>query len=371
VASSSLASVRACVSHYRIPVLLVAATAVAATVLPMGIGDAAPSSHPSLSQVEAQVSALNVREEKITESFDSANVSLAALQRKERVTNDLLARDRAALARVERQVGASATAAYRDGAPDPALSLMSSGSAESFLNQTSSLDEVARTQAEQVATANAAQRQVAAAQVVHNAQVAQQRKTVSSISSSRSQIQGLLNQQQTLLAQLKASQRAALARAQAAAARAAIAERAQAPAAPTTSTSTPASSGSSTGSPATYNGAAAGQAAIAIRYAYAQLGKPYQWGGAGPETFDCSGLVMRAWGAAGVGLPHSAAGDQASLPSVSLSALEPGDLVFYGDPAFHVAMYIGGGRIIQAPHTGADVEISSIDDMTPTSAGRP
>jgi cell wall-associated NlpC family hydrolase len=366
VASSSLDSVRACISHYRVPVLLVAATAVAATVLPMGVGDAAPSSHPSLSQVEAQVSALNVREEKITESFDSANVSLTALERKERVTNDLLARDRAALSRVERQVGASATAAYRDGAPDPALSLMSSGSAESFLNQTSSLDEVARTQAEEVATANAAQRQVAAAQVVHNAEVAQQRKTVSSISSSRSQIQGLLNQQQTLLNQLKASQRAALARAQAAAARAAVAERAQAPSAPTASPSS-----SSTGSPATYNGAAAGQAAVAIRYAYAQLGKPYQWGGAGPDSFDCSGLVMRAWGAAGVGLPHSAAGDQASLPSVSLSALEPGDLVFYGDPAFHVAIYIGGGRIIQAPHTGADVEISSIDDMTPTSAGRP
>jgi cell wall-associated NlpC family hydrolase len=78
---------------------------------------------------------------------------------------------------------------------------------------------------------------------------------------------------------------------------------------------------------------------------------------------------MRAWGAAGVSLPHSAAGDQAMLPDVSLSALEPGDLVFYGRPAYHVALYIGGGRIIQAPHTGANVEISTVGGAT--SAGRP
>jgi peptidoglycan DL-endopeptidase CwlO len=121
--------------------------------------------------------------------------------------------------------------------------------------------------------------------------------------------------------------------------------------------------------PPAYNGAASGRAAIAIRFAYAQLGKPYQWGGAGPNSFDCSGLTMRSWGAAGVGLPHSAAGQQAELPRVSLSDLEPGDLVFFGDPAFHTAIYIGGGRIIQAPHTGAVVEISSVGD--PTSAGRP
>jgi cell wall-associated NlpC family hydrolase len=78
---------------------------------------------------------------------------------------------------------------------------------------------------------------------------------------------------------------------------------------------------------------------------------------------------MRAWGAAGVSLPHSAAGDQSMLPAVSLSAMEPGDLVFYGRPAYHVAIYIGGGRIIQAPHTGANVEISSVGSAT--SAGRP
>jgi cell wall-associated NlpC family hydrolase len=230
------------------------------------------------------------------------------------------------------------------------LSLVSSGTPQTFLDQTSSLDEVARYEADQVSSASAAQRAMASAQVVHNAQVAQQRKAVAAIAGQKRQIQGLLDQQQALLSHLRASQRAALAAQHTTAVQHEVAQR--------TSYNPPA-----------YNGAASGRAAVAIKYAYAQLGKPYQWGGAGPNSFDCSGLVMRAWGAAGVALPHSAAGDQSMLPGVSLSALEPGDLVFYGSPAYHVALYIGGGRIIQAPHTGANVEISSVGSAT--SAGRP
>jgi cell wall-associated NlpC family hydrolase len=357
VASSSLSSLRARVTRFsfrqvRLPVIGIAVAAIAVSVLPTGIGSATPQSHLSLSQVEAQISVLNNRVERITEAYDTANTQLKALQRQERVTNRMLATDRAALTTEQRRVAAGAAAAYRTGGLDPTLSLVSSGSPQTFIDQTSSLDEVARYEADQVSNADAAQRAVAAAQVVHNAQVAAQRKTLSSISSSRNQIEGLLSQQKQLLSRLKASQRAHLAAVQAATVHHEVAQRA-------------------TYNPPAYNGAASGRASVAIRYAYAQLGKPYQWGGAGPNSFDCSGLVMRAWGAAGVALPHSAAGDQAMLPSVSLSALEPGDLVFYGDPAFHVALYIGGGRIIQAPHTGANVEISSVDDMPPTSAGRP
>jgi cell wall-associated NlpC family hydrolase len=120
-----------------------------------------------------------------------------------------------------------------------------------------------------------------------------------------------------------------------------------------------------------YNGPATGQAAAAVQFAYAQLGKPYVYGGAGPNSYDCSGLTMRAWEAAGVSLPHNAAAQQASIPAVSLASLQPGDLVFFGSPAYHVAIYIGGGRIIQAPHTGASVEITPLAYMPPSGAGRP
>jgi peptidoglycan DL-endopeptidase CwlO len=321
-------------------------------VVPTGSGAAAPAASLSLGQVQARIAALNTRAERMTEAFDSANTQLQALQRKERVTNAALRADRAQLAKVEQRVAAGAAAAYKTGGLDPTLSLVSSGTPQTFLDQSSSLDEVARYDADQVAYADAAQRQVASAQVVHDAQVAQQRKTVSSISSAKSQIENLISQQNQLLDRLKASQRARLAHEQAATAQHETSLR-------------------TTYNPPAYNGAASGRAAVAVQYAYAQLGKPYQWGGAGPDSFDCSGLTMRSWGAAGVGLPHSAAGQQAMLPSVSLGALEPGDLVFFGDPAFHTAIYIGGGRIIQAPHTGAVVEISSLSSMPPTSAGRP
>lgn len=112
-----------------------------------------------------------------------------------------------------------------------------------------------------------------------------------------------------------------------------------------------------------YKGPATGSAKTALEYAYKQLGKPYIYGGAGPTGFDCSGLTMRAWGAAGVSLPHNAAA-QYSLTSskrVSYENLQPGDLVFFSGLG-HVGMYVGGGQMIHAPRTGKNVEIVSIAD---------
>jgi cell wall-associated NlpC family hydrolase len=103
-------------------------------------------------------------------------------------------------------------------------------------------------------------------------------------------------------------------------------------------------------------------ASAAIAYARAQLGKPYQWGGAGPSSFDCSGLVMMAWLQAGISFPHLAQ-DQYNLTSREpLADLVPGDLVFFGTPTnvYHVGLYIGGGQMIDAPETGQNVQVDSI-----------
>jgi cell wall-associated NlpC family hydrolase len=97
-----------------------------------------------------------------------------------------------------------------------------------------------------------------------------------------------------------------------------------------------------------------------LRYAYAQLGKPYRYGAAGARTFDCSGLTMRAWAAAGVAISHNAAAQYDSTKHVAKSALQPGDLVYFGRPIHHVGIYIGGGKFIEAPYTGADVRISNL-----------
>ncbi|WP_329583361.1 NlpC/P60 family protein [Kitasatospora sp. NBC_01250] len=114
---------------------------------------------------------------------------------------------------------------------------------------------------------------------------------------------------------------------------------------------------------------AAGRKAVA--YALAQLGKPYLWGGIGPEAYDCSGLTSQAWLSAGVQIPRTSQDQWAQLPHVPLNQLRPGDLVVYYESAEHVAMYIGGGLVVQAPHTGAFVRVSPIGMAPILGAVRP
>ena len=112
------------------------------------------------------------------------------------------------------------------------------------------------------------------------------------------------------------------------------------------------------------------RAATAIAFARAQLGKPYRYATSGPDTFDCSGLTMAAWGAAGLSLPHYSGAQYQMLPHVPVSAIQPGDLVFYGPGGSqHVEIYIGGGMVITAPQTGDVVKIAPM--RSPIGVGRP
>src|SRR5215207_678429 len=114
-----------------------------------------------------------------------------------------------------------------------------------------------------------------------------------------------------------------------------------------------------------------GRAGTAVAAAKSALGSPYVWAAAGPSSFDCSGLTMWAWAQAGVSLPHSSQMQQSSGQRVSLSALAPGDLVFYGSPVHHVAIYVGAGQIIHAPQSSDVVRYASVDVMPPVGATRP
>jgi len=105
-----------------------------------------------------------------------------------------------------------------------------------------------------------------------------------------------------------------------------------------------------------------------ITYAQAELGKPYVFGDEGPSTFDCSGLMQWIFGKVGVSLPRIA--DQQQRFARPVAKPLPGDLVFWGDPAHHVALYIGNNRIIAAPHAGAKVRVESLAGNPPTGYGR-
>ncbi len=119
-------------------------------------------------------------------------------------------------------------------------------------------------------------------------------------------------------------------------------------------------------------------ARAAIDFALSQLGDPYIWAAAGPNAWDCSGLTMAAWKRAGVRLPHYSVAQYEQVRHISEDELRPGDLIFWaenaGDPGtiFHVAMYLGGGRMVHAPRTGRPVAIDSVYYWeTPDFFGRP
>lgn len=116
--------------------------------------------------------------------------------------------------------------------------------------------------------------------------------------------------------------------------------------------------------------APASGAAAAIAFARDQLGEPYRWGAAGPSTWDCSGLTMAAWDAGGRSLPHYSVAQYEQSTPIPAGRLRPGDLVFWGsssDPGsiYHVALYVGDGRIIHAPRTGRPVTEESLYAWTP------
>jgi cell wall-associated NlpC family hydrolase len=173
-------------------------------------------------------------------------------------------------------------------------------------------------------------------------------------------------------AQAQAAAQAA-AQQQSAAARSAAA----APASPgTTAPPAPAPSGSSSSAapapapapapppPAPAAPPLSGGAAGAIQAAKSQLGRMYRYGGSSPATgFDCSGLMMWSWAQVGVSLPRTSRAQKSATQPVPMSQIQPGDLVFYGSPVYHVGMYVGGGMIIDSPRTGKPVQIRSIGLM--------
>ncbi|AOR32102.1 hypothetical protein BFF78_14460 [Streptomyces fodineus] len=113
------------------------------------------------------------------------------------------------------------------------------------------------------------------------------------------------------------------------------------------------------------------EAERAVHYAMDQLGKPYQWGAQGPDSYDCSGLTSQAWGHAGTPIPRTSQEQWQHLRRVPLNRLHPGDLVVYFPEATHVALYVGDGKVVQAPRPGEMVRVSPLASYPVLGAVRP
>lgn len=122
----------------------------------------------------------------------------------------------------------------------------------------------------------------------------------------------------------------------------------------------------------------AGQGQAAVAWALQQVGKPYGWGASGPDSFDCSGLTSQAWRAAGLSLTRTSRSQFIEVRKIAYGDMRPGDLIFYGsntaDPQsiHHVAMYVGGGQMVEAPRPGVSVRVTAVRwSGTMLYAGRP
>jgi peptidoglycan DL-endopeptidase CwlO len=353
----------------------------ALTLLPTGAAQADQAATVDTAAGQAQVQALADKAEIVVEQYDASQDALSAAQVQ-------LATDRAAITAAQTTVDSTqvlvdaiARDAYESGALGGAASVLLSQDPQAALRGADYLQRVADSRDRELAQATNARNALVQAQASADQELAGVQKLQATLQAEQKTINTLIGKQQAALdaTQAQAAQ-AAQAAAQVAAAtqvsrsqtRAALpAAKAKAPAAkaaaPIAKAATPVVKAAPVAKAAApvvnapaVPAAPSSKAAAVLRYAYAQLGKSYRYGAAGARTFDCSGLTMKAWAAAGVALSHNAAAQYYSTKHVAKGALQPGDLVYFGRPIHHVGIYIGGGKFIEAPYTGAKIRISNL-----------
>jgi cell wall-associated NlpC family hydrolase len=322
----------------------------------------APAAQPATSADAAALMAARAHElEKVTEAFDAARDQLAAQEATAKAAAARADQARAAQEKAREQVRGIARSAYT-GQNGALQALLTSKNPTEFIDQVSTLQSVAGHQADVLGQAVAAGRQATAAQTQAVAAVTAARTSYQKVAGQQATLQAQVNAYQADFDRLSAKEKAAaVAAAEAGAVASARASRGEDRTA-TTTTPAAAAGGSSTGAaaPVAVPAAPGSAAAKAVSVAQAQRGKPYVWAAAGPNSFDCSGLVEYAYGAAGVSLPHSSLAQSQMGTPVSRDALQPGDLVFFYSPVSHVGIYIGGGNMVHAPTSGDVVKISPI-----------
>ena len=311
------------------------ATAVSAGLLAGGLiitvgptAGAAPK--PTLSEVQAKLQKLTNQEQVLDQRYDQMKQDLSQANQRLKLVNQETARYQARFEAMRKQVARIAAQAYENGQLTSVAALLTSDDPQSVLDQGSILMELS--------SANSAQMTefIKAAQQLESAQQAARNAKAAIIT-----LQGRLNGQRTVLVKTIDQQKKLLAQ---------LTPVQQAPVGPGGG-----NGGGGGTPPPVYKGPTNTQAEKVVAFVYAQIGKPYVFGASGPNSYDCSGLTSAAWASVGISIPRTSQEQWAGLPHVPTSDMQPGDiLVFNG--AGHVGIYVGGGMMIDAPHTGLDVQ---------------
>jgi cell wall-associated NlpC family hydrolase len=286
---------------------------------------------PTVDQVQARINQLTSQFDKVGQQLDQASQQLSAAQSRLSQVRAHLNHANAQFQAAQASVAQNAAAAFEDTGATSIAGLLTSGNPSVVLQQGSLLMELSGTR-------NAQTRQLLtdASQLTGVEQEMQ--RTEAGIATLKSQLAG----HKDSLGKLIATEKATLASL-------------TVPQQQTVVSNSIGANGTS--APQQYSGPTTTQAGKAVAFAYSQLGCPYVYGGTGPchMGFDCSGLVQAAWAYAGVQIPRDSYGQWAGLPHIPVSAMQPGDILVYNGEG-HVAMYVGGGYIIDAPQTGMNVE---------------
>lgn len=293
---------------------------------------------PSLQDVQRQIVSLQEQAAASAEGAQAAKVQLDQLTRTLTGIRQQAAVQGASVAQLRKSLGAIAITQYQSGGLSQGLELLFSSDPTLYLSSAGSLDAITRRKSLQLHRYAAARQRLDATTLTVNDKLSLVRATQARLVAQTALANSKLKDVEKLLAKLKKADRIRLAKLTA-----------QANAADQKSSLAFAKG----------IGGVSGRAGIAIRFALKQIGDRYVFGAAGMIYWDCSGLTMRAYQAAGVSLPHSAAAQSNYGKRVSLNALRAGDIVFFGSPISHNGIYLGGGKMVDAPHTGARVRVES------------
>jgi cell wall-associated NlpC family hydrolase len=291
----------------------------AAFALPAGTAQAA--SKPSAADAKKKLDKLNDQVDQLVEKYDKTKGDLTAAKKKLSAVQLSADQEKATYDGMHAQVAEMAASAYKSGDMNDVTTFLSASNPQTVLDQVAVFSQLSNNRSSQLTqfllSAQRLQRQLG--QVKESTD--QIKKKADDLKAQKAALDKQVVKQKALVRQ----------------------------------TGAPTSGGSGL----TYNGPATGNAKAALSFAYAQIGKPYSYGAAGPGSFDCSGLTMMAWRAGGVSLPHNAAAQYNATHHISRANLQPGDLVFFQGLS-HVAMFVSGDQIIEAPHSNAFVQFSTI-----------
>lgn len=298
-----------------------------------------PVSHAAqtLAQVQAQVNRLEEEATTAAEGAQEAKVKLATLTRSLAGIQAQAAIQGKTVDAISKTLGVIAVNQYKSGSLSQSLELLFSSDPALYLSSAGSLEAITRRKSTQLRKFQSAEQQLNATSLTVSDRLAQVKILQKKLAERSALATAKLAQAQSLLAKLKKEDRDRLAK---------LAEDQE--------NADQASSLEAAKSAA----GVSGRAGIALKFALKQIGDKYVFGADGMVYWDCSGLTMRAFQAAGVSLPHSSAAQARMGKSIPFGQKKPGDLLFFGRPVSHVGIYLGGGRMVHAPRSGSRVKVA-------------